>query len=131
MFFSIAMNLLLVRFSRSLWKSALISSCKLISTITSPGKETKIHIRKTMCIYALTQSYSNKTYCITNLPNDKVFMTRVLLLGPCPFSLNPFTSISYVLCTTRSIRAISVKLLVVFASLYVLYSSEPTRLYLT
>ena len=64
------------------------------------------------------QTYPYETEFILDLPNDKVFMARVLLVGPCPFSLNPLTSIWYLVSAASPIKTISVRLLVVFASVY-------------
>ena len=64
------------------------------------------------------QTYPYETEFITDLPNENVFMTRVLLVGPCPFSLNPVASISYLVSAASPIKTISVRLLVVFASVY-------------
>ena len=41
MFSSIAMNMLLLRFKRSLLKSASITNCRFTSILTSPGNATK------------------------------------------------------------------------------------------
>ena len=136
MFSSIATNLLLLRFKRSLLKSASITSCRVTSILTSPRSETINRNGN----YTTHQPANVKTsyYCkkssaelnswgeeafmwnraiISDSPYNKVFMTRILLVGPCPISLNPFTSISYLVWGT-TLRKASVKLLVTFTSLY-------------